>query len=267
MAAMWLFGEDLLECPNCGTPLSRHYFPECGQKAGPINPTLHDFFHDLTHELLHVDSKIFRSMRLLLTRPGFLTREYFTGRKARYVSPLRLYLIFSIAFFSASVLVANEGVFDADEAIEINTLGRALGITETTPEKANAAIADAQIHWAPRVMFVLVPVSALLVQLVTRRAGKNYPQHLYFALHVHAAYFTVLTVTVLLDLLKMKPLGNVLSFVQLFFLIGYTLVAFHTAYGGRWPLAAGRTAFVLFTYTLVIVVGTTLAVIAVAMMA
>ena len=45
-------------------------------------------------------------------------------------------------------------------------------------------------------------------------------------------------------------------------LIVYTLVAFHTAYGGRWRLAAGRTTFVLSTYTLVIVTVTVVASIA-----
>jgi hypothetical protein len=36
---------DLLECPNCGTPPVRRYCTQCGQKVGPINPTVHDFVH------------------------------------------------------------------------------------------------------------------------------------------------------------------------------------------------------------------------------
>ena len=56
--------------------------------------------HELTHEILNVDGKIFRSLRLLLTRPGFLTREIFAGRRASYVSPLRLYLVASVLAFA-----------------------------------------------------------------------------------------------------------------------------------------------------------------------
>ena len=252
---------DLLECPNCGTPLVCHYCPECGQKVGPVNPTLHDFLHDLTHELLHVDSKIFRSVRLLLTRPGVLTREYFDGRKARYISPLRLYLIFSVAYFAASALALTP-VFRPDEEIEVGTLGELFGVQNVTPEEANSAIAEAQTHWAPRLMFLLVPVSALLVQIVTRRTGRNYPQHLYFTLHVHAAYFGLLAVTALIGLLNVKTLSNALSLIGPILLIAYTLVAFHTAYGGRWRLAAGRTVFVLLTYTVMIVTATVITTVA-----
>ena len=60
-------------CPNCGAMRSGAYCAACGQKAAPLNPTIADFLHDLTHELLHVDGKIFRSVRLLLTRPATRT--------------------------------------------------------------------------------------------------------------------------------------------------------------------------------------------------
>jgi hypothetical protein len=249
---------DVSECPNCGTALNGHYCPECGQKAAPIAPTFHDLVHDFTHELLHVDGKIFRSVRLLLTRPGFLTRDYFQGRKARHVSPIRLYLIFSVAFFAVSTIaLTREPFFAPDEKIEVGALGRALGVEESTPAEANAAMA-AQAEWAPRVMFLLVPLSAWLVQLVTRTSGRTYPQHLYFALHVHAGFFAVLTVTTLLDLLNVKSLSNALFFFQLLFLFVYTLIGFRTAYGGRWRLALARTSGVLFIYTVVIFIATLL---------
>src|SRR5688500_10451261 len=64
-------------CPNCGDLRVGSYCSTCGQKAAPLAPTLGYFLHELTHELLNVDGKIFRSVRLLLTQPGFLTREFF----------------------------------------------------------------------------------------------------------------------------------------------------------------------------------------------
>jgi hypothetical protein len=73
-------------CANCGASLSGVYCATCGQKAAPLDPTVGDFLHDLVHEIAHVDGKIVRSVRLLLTKPGFLTREYVEGRRA----PLRL---------------------------------------------------------------------------------------------------------------------------------------------------------------------------------
>jgi hypothetical protein len=86
-------------CDNCGTERTDAFCGHCGQKARPRNPTSHDILHELTHEMLHVDGRIFRSVRELLTGPGLLTLEYFEGRRVRWVSPIRLYLIFSVAYF------------------------------------------------------------------------------------------------------------------------------------------------------------------------
>ena len=91
--------EETTVCRNCGAALLGAYCAECGQKAEPPNPSFHHLWHDLSHELLHVDGKIVESVRLLLLKPGFLTREHSDGRRARYVTPLRLYLIFSVIYF------------------------------------------------------------------------------------------------------------------------------------------------------------------------
>jgi hypothetical protein len=240
------------ECLNCGTPLTGRYCSACGQKSSPLNPTFRHLAQELAHELLNVDGKIFRSTRLLLARPGFLTREYFDGRQARYVSPIRLYLIFSVAFFALSAVVDREPIFEADEDIEVGALGRMLGLGEMSPAEANARVDRAQTEWMPRVMFILVPVCAALVAVVTRTSGKNYPQHLYFALHIHSAYFAVLILATVLELFGAEALGSIISILGTSLIIGYSVVAFRTAYGGRWRLAAGRVAFVFVTYMMVV---------------
>jgi hypothetical protein len=202
------------------------------------------------HEFLHVDEKIFRTVRWLLTRPGFLTREYFQGRRARYVSPIRLYLIFSVIFFATSALIDTEPVFSPDDEVEVGRLGRLLGLGDMSAERANELANEAATLWMPRAMFVLVPLCAGLVHLVTRKTGKNYPQHLYFALHVHAAYFAVLVATTILAAIPAQSVRAVVSVVPLLFAVVYSLVAFRSAYGGTWSLAAGRLAFA--TYMMVV---------------
>jgi Protein of unknown function (DUF3667) len=129
---------------------------------------MHDLLHDVTHEFLHVDSKIFRTVKLLLLKPGFLTREYFEGRRVRYVSPLRVYLVFSVIYFAAATSIERP-IFRSDENVEVGALGAALGLEDTSPEEANRLMADVQAHWIPRLMFVLMPIRALVVQLATRR--------------------------------------------------------------------------------------------------
>jgi len=115
---------DLLECPNCSTPLSRRSCPQCGQKVSDVNPTIHDLLH------------------------------------------------------------------------------------------------------------VLVPLT--------------------FALHIHAAFFALLTATMVLELLNVTWLNAATSIVGTMLLAAYTVAAFRRAYGGTWPVAVGRAAFVLTCYAIVI---------------
>jgi hypothetical protein len=67
-------GVGVAECANCGEALAGPYCAACGQKVARLDPTLGEFLHELVHEIAHVDGKFAASIRLLLTRPGFLSR-------------------------------------------------------------------------------------------------------------------------------------------------------------------------------------------------
>ena len=231
-------------CPNCGRRFDGAFCATCGQKATPLNPTLHDFLHDFTHELLHVDGKIFQSVRLLLLRPGFLSREWFEGRRARYITPIRLYLIFSVAFFAISAIGPSINLdITASDREEIE---REL---TTDPREVATRVG----HWIPRAMFVLVPLFALLVSAVTRSAGRNYPQDLYFALHTHAAIFGVWALALFLRKVTSEGVGDLLDFVVFAYGAWYLVIAVRTAYGGSVRRAVGRAAIVATVYGLAIV--------------
>jgi hypothetical protein len=81
-------------CGDCGAPLSGPFCSQCGERAIDRHSlTLSHFLkNNLLHELSHVDGKIFRTFRYLVFRPGFLSAEYFAGRRRRYVNPVRLLL-------------------------------------------------------------------------------------------------------------------------------------------------------------------------------
>src|SRR5204863_410628 len=76
----------------------------CGQKAAASDVSLHELLHEGLEEFAHVDGKAARTLKLLVTKPGALTKEFLEGRRARYISPLRLYLTCSLLFFALSAL-------------------------------------------------------------------------------------------------------------------------------------------------------------------
>jgi uncharacterized protein DUF3667 len=251
-------------CHNCGIRLSGRFCSACGQKALPLNVTFHDFFHDVTHEMLHLDGRILQTVRRLLASPGFLTREYLQGHRARWVSPIRLYLTFSVMFFALSAFVpiqtAARAETDGGWGFSWRT-GSPVRVTVTDDEDAeaaakklgfasaaelNQAVNHALWTWLPRTMFLLVPLFAWLVALAYRRVDGNYLHHLIFGLHVHAAFFAVGALATAATLLS-RPLGSFLWAVIVPYMMVYVILAFRRVYG-KVRLGFLRMAFVLSTY-------------------
>ena len=88
-------------CLNCGCALIGEYCHCCGQHAH-VHRTLGAFFHDLAHGVLHFEGKIWRTLPLLVWKPGDLTRRYIEGQRASFVSPIALFL-FSVFLMFAVV--------------------------------------------------------------------------------------------------------------------------------------------------------------------
>ena len=86
-------------CLNCAHQLMGDFCHLCGQPAD-VHRSLASIGHDLLHGVWHFEGKIWRTLPMLFTRPGALTRRYIAGERARFVSPLALFL------FSVFLMVA-----------------------------------------------------------------------------------------------------------------------------------------------------------------
>lgn len=93
-----------VNCLNCGARLTGPYCSQCGQK-GHIHRTLSAFFHDLLHGVFHFEGKIWRTLPMLAFKPGELTRRYIEGERARFVSPMALFLFSVFMMFAVFGLV------------------------------------------------------------------------------------------------------------------------------------------------------------------
>ena len=90
-----------INCLNCGAPLTGTYCAACGQH-GHVHRTIGAFFHDLAHGVFHFEGKVWHTLPMLAWRPGELTRRYIDGQRARFVSPMALFL-FSVFLMFAVV--------------------------------------------------------------------------------------------------------------------------------------------------------------------
>ncbi|HET9441131.1 MAG TPA: DUF3667 domain-containing protein [Longimicrobiales bacterium] len=97
-------------CPNCYHPDPGDYCPQCGQKQAERRVSLRLLFAEFLDEQFGVNNRLPRTLKLLLLRPGHLTNEYFGGRIAQYIPPLRLYLLTSVVFFALFLVAESSSV-------------------------------------------------------------------------------------------------------------------------------------------------------------
>jgi hypothetical protein len=112
--------QPLTHCENCGAPLAGEFCAQCGQHAIDYRRSIFRVVLDAADSFLNWDTKFLHSMNQLLVHPWQLTNDFNAGRRARYVHPLRLYLIASIVFF----LVARAVDWDSQGAIQLTAQDR-----------------------------------------------------------------------------------------------------------------------------------------------
>ncbi|SEW53717.1 DUF3667 domain-containing protein [Chitinophaga arvensicola] len=86
-------------CLNCGTEVPERYCTHCGQENTVPHETFSHLVKHFVADIFHYDSQFLTTLKYLLFRPGFLTREYMAGRRVRYVNPIKLYVFVSFVFF------------------------------------------------------------------------------------------------------------------------------------------------------------------------
>jgi hypothetical protein len=126
-------------CGNCGTQLTGAYCHGCGQAAHLHRSLLH-LLEEVLHSVLHFDAKGWRTLPLLVARPGLLTRRYIDGQRTRYVSPLALFLFTVFLMFFVYAMTSGTMVSTPLTASE-----RAQAAAELAQERqaANAQVARA----------------------------------------------------------------------------------------------------------------------------
>ncbi|MBA3942843.1 MAG: hypothetical protein C0520_16700 [Sphingopyxis sp.] len=99
---------DGLRCLNCGTSLAGSHCHHCGQRAD-VHRSFGAIGHDLVHAIFHFEGKIWNTLPLLAWRPGDLTRRYIHGERARFISPLALFLFAVFLTYAVLAMVGSGG--------------------------------------------------------------------------------------------------------------------------------------------------------------
>ena len=246
-------------CLNCGATLSGAFCSACGQRVIPAYPTVREMAGDAWHELSGYDGRFARTFKTLLRRPGALTVDVLEGRRATYVSPVRLYLVASVAYFIVAAASPNisQPFRTNNEKIKIDVSTSENGVMDFLPEEREKILKDIDrapgwmrdllrsvvtapgafrrrfIEYLSRVLFALVPVFAGIVALFYRR--ERFLIHLIFALHLHSAIFIALSFAQLSNFTRHLGMASACGPLAFAFVVVYALLAFRrsTAKAGR----------------------------------
>ena len=112
-----------MTCLNCGHVVEKRFCPNCGQENIETKQSFYYLFFHTIEDIVHYDSAFWKTIRYLLLHPAKLTLEYLSGKRKRYVAPVKLYIFISfLTFFLLSVLTS----LDPNKTKPITTIGENL---------------------------------------------------------------------------------------------------------------------------------------------
>ena len=175
---------DLFVCPNCETTTPGPFCFHCGQKR-PVDAdlSLRHAGRYVIEELLNLDGRLLTTVKLLFTRPWQLTLDFFEGRRARHVHPLRLFLAFSAVFFlvRASTMTT---AFDSRLGVRVTSSMRAQAQEEGVPFETVVARNDQRLALVYKSAFIVgTLLTGVWLWLFFRREHPYLAQHMVVALH------------------------------------------------------------------------------------
>ena len=182
-------------CTNCGSPSVKAFCADCGERQPShrdfsVRGLLVEAFHDLTS----IDGRLTRSIIALMSKPGLMTREWFEGRRGRYVKPFSLFLLLNVAFFlvqphttllsykysnyvygSSPAALRRVGLVEKQRA-------RLGDTTEQFVTRFNAGLQDQK----KSLLVFCIPVVAMGLAVMYAWRRRFFAEHLVFSIHAYA---------------------------------------------------------------------------------
>jgi hypothetical protein len=246
-------------------------------------PTVRDFLQHWGGAYLSTEGALWRSLKLLLTRPGELTVQYLNGRRKHYVHPLRLYMTLSVLLFLAAGFSSqvrplagstSPALAAAIQAAEPTALvsyqGFVVGLRKGAPVCVRlpdllCSLVQQRIREEPAeflvrlrqanslvvarwgvVMFILLPAFAACLKLVYLRRQHPFGVHVVYLLHVHSFWACMLLLAL--------PGWTPLTAAAILAMAVYTAMAGKAVYGGRWGPRLVRIAALSVAYAAMLAV-------------
>jgi hypothetical protein len=197
-----------IECKNCQTIFEGKYCPNCGQKSNTHRLTWHQLFHDLQHQILHVDRGIFFTLREMTLRPDKVIKEFIAGHRIKYFHPISYLLLGS----ALSLFIMKPF---KEQLLQFVTSG-AVGQQSAQQAKMQTGVFNYMQDHYNLMLAIFIPFLAFCTWLVYRKQKQyNYVEHMVVFGYTmgHSSYLTFL-ITPLLLVIKAQWFFGITSLVS-----------------------------------------------------
>jgi len=261
-------------CKNCASPLSGPYCAQCGQKDPFDRPSLGHFLGEFIEALTQADSRLWRTLWMLLRYPGELAKRYRDGARARFLPPIRTYLLISFGFF---VLLSIDNQFNEQPIEPLISVEEKEEVREDKPcditysgpygdvllpkmeQACERAMQDGGQSLSerfnanlPSAMFVLMPLFSGVIALFYWRPRRYFVDHLTLQILNHGALFLAAALIQLLQWLAPAGVRGALDLLLVSYALAYCVRSLFVYYEqSRW-LTLAKFTILMFVYFLLV---------------
>ena len=130
---------DAHACRNCGAHAPGHYCPNCGQETKIALPSFATFMREAAGRYVALDGRMWRTLFALVARPGYLSLEYFGGRRRRYIRPARLFLVLYLLLFAVIGVLQSPADLENEVVFVDSRDGGSAAVAKGAPAKPAAS--------------------------------------------------------------------------------------------------------------------------------
>jgi len=194
-------------CPSCNAKTIGLFCGNCGEKEVTAQDySVQHYGREIVAAATLLESKVFRSIWLVLTRPGYLSSEYFRGRRVRYMKPLQLFVFVNVLYyFSLTLFSATTFTTPLTTQLHGNNYypGYASTRVERKLQKEKISYQELELKYNAKTgvlsktfIFLLIPIFALLFYVLFFKKRKYLAEHVVGATHFWAFHLLLLGVIV-----------------------------------------------------------------------
>ena len=199
----------LFVCPSCSSETLGQFCCTCGEKkVTERDYSVGHYLQEIAAAVTLLESKALRSLWLVISKPGFLSSEYFNGRRVRYVRPLQLFVVLNVAYyFSITLFFATTFTTPLATQLHMNNYysGYANSRVEHKLQQDKTTFPELESKYNRRtnvlsktLIFLLIPIFAFLFYALFFRKRKYLVQHVVVATHFWS--FSLLLLGIVLPL-------------------------------------------------------------------